>query len=122
MSGNCVDVTAIGTLAVDYFAILPSIPAVDEKIMAEEYEIHPGGVAGNVLTQLGRLGVRAGWIGKIGNDEAGKILLGDFEKEGIDTSHVLIPCKSVTPELRGSDDIIGGAICCTRVGARSMVP
>ncbi len=88
MNSRRVDVAAIGTLAVDYFAVLPSIPTVDEKIMAEKYEIHPGGVAGNVLTQLARLGVRAGWFGKIGDDEAGRILTDDFNNEGIDTSHV----------------------------------
>lgn len=88
MQSNRIDVTAIGTLAVDYFALVPSIPAVEEKIMSEGYEVHPGGVAGNVMTQLARLGVRTGWFGKIGDDEAGKIVLEDLAKEGIDNSHV----------------------------------
>jgi sugar/nucleoside kinase (ribokinase family) len=90
MHDNRVEVTAIGTLAVDYFALVPSIPAVEEKIMSEGYAVHPGGVAGNVITQLARLGVRAGWFGKIGDDEAGKIVLEDLAKEGIDSSHVEI--------------------------------
>ena len=87
MPDKSIEVTAIGSLAVDYFAILPSIPSADEKIMIEGYEIHPGGVAGNVLTQLGRLGVKSGWFGKIGDDEAGKTLLEDFRNERIDGSH-----------------------------------
>ncbi len=87
MDEKSVDVTAIGTLAVDYFALLKTIPAADEKIMAKKYEIHPGGVAGNVMTQVARLGARAGWFGKIGDDAAGGILLDDFRNEGIDTSH-----------------------------------
>jgi sugar/nucleoside kinase (ribokinase family) len=81
------DVTAIGCLAVDYFALVPSIPGPEEKIMAGTYEVHPGGVSGNVLTQTARLGLRSGWLGKIGDDEAGEILIKEFEKEGIDTSH-----------------------------------
>jgi sugar/nucleoside kinase (ribokinase family) len=88
MQDNQIDVTAIGTLAVDYFALVPSIPAADEKIMSEGYEVHPGGVAGNVMTQLARLGVSTGWFGKIGDDEAGKIVLEDLAKEGVDKSHV----------------------------------
>lgn len=83
-----VDVTAVGTLAVDYFAVVPKIPGEEEKIMAEKYEVHPGGVAGNVLTQLARLGVKSGWIGKIGDDEAGRIVLNEFIKDGVDISHV----------------------------------
>ncbi len=55
--------------------------------MAKGYEVHTGGVAGNVLTQLGRLGVRSGWFGKVGDDEAGRLLLEDFRREGIDRSH-----------------------------------
>ncbi len=83
-----IDVTAVGALAVDYFALVSSIPAVEEKIMSQGYEVHPGGVAGNVMTQLARLGVSTGWLGKIGGDEAGNVLLKDLDKEGIDTSHV----------------------------------
>ncbi len=85
--GDSVDVSAVGTLAVDYFALVPKIPSEEEKIMATGYEIHPGGVAGNVLTQLARLGVNAGWIGKLGDDESGKILIEEFKKEKIDYSH-----------------------------------
>jgi sugar/nucleoside kinase (ribokinase family) len=87
MSEKKLDVTSIGCLAVDYFALVPSIPGPEEKIMAGKYEVHPGGVSGNVLTQTARLGLRSGWLGKIGDDEAGEILIKEFEREGIDTSH-----------------------------------
>ncbi len=87
---NSVDVVAMGTLAVDYFALVPKIPYEEEKIMATAYEIHPGGVSGNVLTQLARLGVKAGWIGKIGDDETGRILIDEFKRDGVDYSHAEI--------------------------------
>jgi len=57
MQNNQIVVTAVGTLTVDYFAIVPS---VEEKIISEGYEVHPGRVAGNVMTQLARLGVSTG--------------------------------------------------------------
>ena len=82
-----VEVTSIGTLAVDYYAILEKIPELDQKIMAESYEEHPGGVAGNVITQVARLGISTGWIGKIGDDSSGDILVEQFLKDGIDFSH-----------------------------------
>lgn len=84
---NALDVVAIGTLAVDYYALLPSIPSADQKMKADAFEIHSGGVAGNVMTQIARLGAKVGWFGKIGDDEAGNIILEDIRKEGIDTSH-----------------------------------
>jgi len=82
-----VDVSSIGTLAVDYFGLVPFIPGKDEKTMANAYEIHPGGVAGNVITQVARLGISAGWMGKIGDDPTGKILLDEFRKDHISTGH-----------------------------------
>jgi ribokinase len=87
MPDHTVDVAAIGTLAVDYFALLPKLIGAEEKILSTALEVHAGGVAGNVLTQVARLGVRAGWLGKIGDDGAGCILLDEFENEDIDASH-----------------------------------
>jgi sugar/nucleoside kinase (ribokinase family) len=57
-------------------------------MIAAGYEVHSGGVAGNVLTQIARLGAAAGWLGKIGDDESGRIILEDFKREGIDASHI----------------------------------
>lgn len=89
------DVSSIGTLAVDYFGLVPFIPEQDGKTMAYGYEIHPGGVAGNVLTQLARLGISAGWMGKIGDDSTGRILLEEFRKDNISTTNVeIMPGKN----------------------------
>ncbi len=90
MAESGVDVASIGALAVDYFGLMPALPNPGEKVVANRYEIHPGGVAGNVITQVARLGGRAGWIGKIGDDSAGRTILEEFEKEGIDPSHAEI--------------------------------
>ncbi len=83
-----VDVASTGTLAVDYFGFVPVLVHKDGKTMARSYEFHPGGVAGNVITQLARLGSTAGWFGKIGDDDTGKILLDEFQKYSLDISHV----------------------------------
>jgi len=84
------EVVSVGALAVDYFGLMPAVPRPGEKVVADKYEIHPGGVAGNVITQVARLGGRAGWIGKIGDDSAGQIILEEFQREGIDHSHIEI--------------------------------
>lgn len=82
------EVSSIGTLAVDYIGMVPVIPGKDGKTMAERLEIHPGGVAGNVITQIARLGIETGWMGKIGDDDTGAILMEEFKREGISTDHV----------------------------------
>jgi sugar/nucleoside kinase (ribokinase family) len=87
MAATGVEVASIGALAVDYFGLMPALPKPGQKVVADRFEVHPGGVAGNVITQVARLGGRVGWIGKIGNDPAGRIILEEFRKEGIDPSH-----------------------------------
>lgn len=89
-----VRVASIGTLAVDHFCFIPNLLIEDGKTMAKRYEVKPGGVAGNVISQLSALGIYAGWFGKIGNDEAGAMLLEDFKRQGASLDHVeVVPDK-----------------------------
>src|ERR1700738_4818118 len=61
-------VVGIGSCGIDYFAIVPRLLGPEEKINAERIEIHAGGVTGNNLTQVARLGAKAGWLRLIGRD------------------------------------------------------
>lgn len=90
MKKNKIDVCAVGALAVDYYGMIAELPPTGGKITADSYEIHPGGVSGNVLTQCARLGIPCGWLGKIGTDPAGLTVVAEFEKENIDYSHAEI--------------------------------
>ncbi len=88
-------ITSVGTLAVDYYGFVSVLSPKDGKTMAKAYEFHPGGVAGNVITQLARLGCTTSCFGKVGDDVTGRILLEDFEKHGITTSHLeVVPGKN----------------------------
>src|SRR6202163_3106261 len=81
-------VVGIGSCGVDYFAIVPRLLGPEEKINADRLEIHAGGVTGNNLTQVGRLGVSAGWLGLIGDDESGRLITKAFEDDGLDLSGI----------------------------------
>ena len=81
-------VVGIGSCGVDYFAIVPRLLGPDEKINAERIEIHAGGVTGNNLTQVARLGAKAGWLGLIGDDESGRLITRAFAEDGLDLSGV----------------------------------
>jgi len=106
------DVVALGALAVDYYAIVPKLPKEEEKTTAVKYIVMPGGVAGNVLTQTARLGLRSGWIGKLGNDDSASILRKEFYRDSIDDSHAEeIPGKNsmftwITVDTEGNRSII----------------
>src|SRR5258707_13243783 len=69
----------------------------DEKINAERLEIHAGGVTGNNLTQVARLGAQAGWLGLIGDDESGRLITRAFAEDRLDLSGIeMIPGEKST--------------------------
>jgi len=82
------EVVGIGSCGIDYFAIVPRLLGADEKINADRLEIHAGGVTGNNLTQVARLGATAGWLGLIGDDAAGRLISKAFVEDGLDISGI----------------------------------
>jgi sugar/nucleoside kinase (ribokinase family) len=90
-------VVGIGSCGVDYFAIVPRLLGPEEKINADRMEVHAGGVTGNNLTQVARLGAKAGWLGLIGDDESGRLITRAFAEDGLDLSGVeVIPGEKST--------------------------
>jgi sugar/nucleoside kinase (ribokinase family) len=83
-------VVGIGSCGIDYFAIVPRLLGADEKINADRLEIHAGGVTGNNLTQVARLGATAGWLGLIGDDESGRLITKAFADDGLELSGIEI--------------------------------
>ena len=78
------DVTALGELLIDFAA-----RGVDEKgypILAAQ----PGGAPGNFLAALSACGRRTAFLGKVGEDSFGRLLLGTLEKAGIETGGVRV--------------------------------
>lgn len=70
------------------FAGLTEPPAVGTEIFAQGMELVPGGGAINTTVGLRRLGVRAGWVGVLGNDFASRFVEDWIAGEGIDLSLV----------------------------------
>ncbi|MBZ5538707.1 MAG: carbohydrate kinase family protein [Acidobacteriia bacterium] len=87
---NPVDVVGLGSCTVDFFALVPRLIGGEEKINVDRLEVHAGGVTANNLTQVARLGARAGWFGLIGDDANGRVILDAFAIDHMDTSAVEI--------------------------------
>ena len=89
------DVIGYGALNLDKIMMVDKIPKADEEGYIVSMEYHPGGSAANTISGLARLGLKTGYIGKIGSDEEGKILLEDMKSEGVDTSGIKI-CEGIS--------------------------
>ena len=62
-----------------------------------EHSIHaPGGSAANTIYGLARLGISTGFIGAIGDDDAGRMLLRDLNSSGVDSSQIQVARQAVT--------------------------
>ena len=55
-----------------------------------------GGAENNVAIGLARLGLRCGWISRLGNDEFGKEILRTIRGEGVDVSRVIFDSSAPT--------------------------
>lgn len=49
-----------------------------------------GGSAANTVVGLARLGARTGFVGKVGDDREGRLLLDDFKTESVDTNGIVV--------------------------------
>lgn len=80
------------------FTGLSDIPRLGSDIFGDSMEIAPGGVY-ILATALHRLGVKARWAARIGNDLFSRFLLEEAQREGLDTSlfqQFAMPCRSVS--------------------------
>jgi len=63
---------------------------------ATSLELKIGGAESNVAIALSRLGISAGWVGYLGDDEPGQLVLDRIRAEGVDVSGVRRPPGTTT--------------------------
>ncbi|MDD5987068.1 MAG: 5-dehydro-2-deoxygluconokinase [Eubacteriales bacterium] len=84
------DIIFLGRVAIDFN------PAYDEKVKEEfkplkdvhYFEKFVGGSPANTAVGVTRHGLKAGFIGKVSDDQFGDYVIEYFDKKGIDTSHI----------------------------------
>lgn len=75
---------AIDLNPVDYFQTLAE---------STTFKKYVGGSPANIAVGVTRHGMKAGFLGKVSDDQFGDFVTGYFEKEGVDTSHIT-RCKN----------------------------
>ncbi len=84
------DVVGFGALNVDKLFKVNRLSGAEEESFIETHEEQCGGSAANTSVGLSRLGCSVGFVGKIGGDREGRMLIEDFQKEGVDTDGVVL--------------------------------
>ncbi len=105
-------VVVLGNMNVDVVLVVDRLPGADEEALALEALELPGGSALNTAIALSRLGARVRFVGCVGRDGYGDMLLRKAREEGVDTGLV-----------RRSDRPTGRVIVMVErdTGRRSMV-
>jgi ribokinase len=83
------DVVGLGALNMDYLYHVARILS-DGETVVKDFGQSPGGSAANTIYGLARLGVKTGFIGMVGDDSDGELLIKDLQKAGIDTSRIKV--------------------------------
>jgi len=84
------DCVGFGICALDYLCVVPHYPRLDEKTEAVDFSLQGGGPVATALVALARLGARTAFMGRIGDDASGKILLNEFNAENINTLGTIV--------------------------------
>ena len=84
---DAVEVIGFGAMNMDHIYRVERILSDGEAVVVD-YGPAPGGSAANTIYGLARLGVSAGFIGAVGDDEEGRMLLEDFNRAGVDSNHI----------------------------------
>lgn len=82
---------------------------------------YPGGSAANTIYALAQLGLRTGFLGAVGSDDAGRILLESFQSVGVDTSGIVIKPKAKTGRALGFIDAHGRRTLYIEPGANNLL-
>ena len=78
------DVIALGELLIDFAS--KSVDAAGYPTMAA----NPGGAPGNFLAALNAYGAKTAFLGKVGDDAFGRLLLGTLNEAGIETKGIVV--------------------------------
>ncbi len=133
---NKIQVIGVGALNMDHIYNVERIlgdgeTAADREQLERipEYEgaepklagTSPGGSAANTIYGLAKLGIRAGFCGVVGDDEAGRIMLEDFEGMGVDTSQIKVKPGAETGLARCFSDKLNFRYISVTPGANSLL-
>jgi sulfofructose kinase len=87
------DVLGLGESSVDHVNLLPAAPlarGTASKLRISSTFDAAGGQIASMLAACSSLGLRAGYLGPLGNDDNGRLIRDELKSRGVDLSHVIV--------------------------------
>ena len=90
-----VDVVGVGLNATDTLIRIPHFPAFDSKVEFLSADVLPGGQVASAMVACAAWGLRARYIGKVGDDAAAQMQRAELARAGIEAQLFAVPqCAS----------------------------
>src|SRR4051812_38779659 len=86
------DVLGVGCNSVDYVYRVPASPRADTPTAKQRISSHEtmcGGQMATAMAACAGFGLKTAYLGSIGNDHNGRVILSEIERRGVDVSRVL---------------------------------
>lgn len=90
------DVVGFGLNAVDHLVTIPRFPSFNTKVRLADHQQMSGGQVSSAMVGVQRLGLKASYVGKVGYDNEGRMLIESLQKEGVDCTGVKIAVGAKT--------------------------
>ena len=81
-------ITVLGNINLDFSIQAERMPEQGENLVAEDFELIPGGKGANQAVAAARLGAEVVLIGSVGNDNYGRVLRRRLSHEGVNVKFV----------------------------------
>ncbi|MGO9640743.1 MAG: carbohydrate kinase family protein [Candidatus Acidiferrales bacterium] len=89
------EIVGLGLNAADTLIRVPHFPAPDSKLQFRDVRVQPGGEVATALVACSRWGLSTRYIGKVGDDDAGRMQAEEFARSGVETRLMVVAdCKS----------------------------
>ncbi len=112
----------VGVAALDTIALVGRLPRHDERITADAMTQAGGGPAATAAVTAARLGLRAAFVGALGDDEDGDRIVAGLAGEGVDVSGVIrVPGARSAASIGLVDRARHGRALVTRVGPQLRI-
>ncbi len=91
------DVVGLGYCTLDYLTLVNQYPEIDAKEEVIDFLEDGGGPTATALATLARFGIPTSFIGKVGSDARGELIVQQLRQEGVDLSNFLVEENKVSP-------------------------
>ena len=121
------DVVGVGLNATDTLILLPRFPSYGGKVPFEKEVLSPGGQVASAMITCAKLGLRAKYIGTLGDDQRGVVQLESLKASGVNLDHIEVrancPNQSayiLVDQTTGERTVLWHRDDCLRIDPASM--